>query len=274
MMALLFCGIATLYNTFDHFVKFSQKIYIYFLGGLQKRTGGSFCTRRTAAQGDKIKTGDFLGMAAEYTPASADRPDNTSTVWQRTAKNRTVRLVILVTGAAYIGAMVYGSGMRRQVKTLQFVNEERKNAQRDYRLAQMDLQMRLASMEQLEARRQVGLAINLVQENRVSDAQTHLEEARRLLTLAQAANTTNADLSAPLANLQQVSSQPRSAQDLMQIAAQMDAALNKQMPELIKSSAASDAAHPIAPPTMNDVPQLPGNDVTSPGPQPEPAQPK
>ena len=204
-------------------------------------------------------------------PGDSDN-GNKGGLWQRTAKNRTVRLVILVTGAAYIGAMVYGSGMKRQVKTLQFVNEERKNAQRDYRLAQMDLQMRLASMEQLEARRQVGLAVIAAQNG--GDAQPYINEAVRLLTLAQAANTTNADLSAPLADMQKQSVVRRSAEEWAQIAAQMDKALSQQMPELIKSSAASDAAHPIAPPTMNDVPQLPGNDVTSPGPQPEPAQPK
>ena len=54
--------------------------------------------------------------------AATDTQTNHGTndaLWRRMGRNQTVRLVILITGAMYIVAMVYGSGMRRQVKTLQ-----------------------------------------------------------------------------------------------------------------------------------------------------------
>ena len=192
-------------------------------------------------------------------------------VWQRTAKNRTVRLVILITGAIYIGAMVYGSGMKRQVKTLQSVNEQRKNAQRDYRLAQMDLRLRLAAMEQLEARRQLGFAISDAQNG--GSGSPYIGDAVRLLTDAQNANTSNADLSESLSDINTYllgeSVTYRSPQvwaaSAAEIAKKMDAALDKQIPNVIKSSRDSDTAHPVIAPTMNDVPQLPGNDVTNTG---------
>ena len=205
-------------------------------------------------------------MATEF-EARAGRQDSGGGFFQQASRNRNVRLVILVTGALYLTAMIYGGGMKRQVKTLQAINEQLKDAKREYRLSQMDLRLRLAAMQQLEARRQVGLAIPLPRKPAIiAGTQKHVGEAVRLLGLADAAQTSNADLSDVLADLKKAQRQTPQT-DLAQIAARMDVALDKQVPDVLQNSAESDKAHPIIPPTMNDVPQLPGNDVTNTGPQ-------
>lgn len=182
-------------------------------------------------------------------------------------KNNTVRLVILILGALYVLAMFYGGGMKRQVKTLQAINEQRKVAQREYRLSQMDLRLRLATMQQLEGRRQVSLALASAQSGDAAQTKKHVGEAVHLLIDADAAETSNADLSDEIVDLQKMEKAATvEPAQLAAVAARMDAALDTQVPNLIKNSAIDDKAHPIAPPTMNDVPQLPGNDVTNPGP--------
>ena len=185
---------------------------------------------------------------------------------QRTVKNRTVRIVILGLGALYIMAMFYGGGMKRQVKTLQALDEKRKVALREYRLSQMDLRLRLAAMQQLEGRRQVGLAVVSAQSGNATDAQKHVSDALHLLIDADGAETSNADLSDEIVELQKLEKGGATPESLTSIAAQMDAALDKQIPGIIRTATIDDKAHPIVPPTMNDVPQLPGNDVTNPGP--------
>lgn len=185
---------------------------------------------------------------------------------QRTVKNRTVRIVILTLGALYIMAMFYGGGMKRKVKEAQAIDEKRKTALREYRLSQMDLRLRLATMQQLEGRRQVGLAVVSAQSGNTADAQKHVGDALHLLIDADGAETSNADLSNEIVTLQQLEKGGATVPALSSVAAQMDAALDKQVPGIIRTATIDDKAHPIVPPTMNDVPQLPGNDVTSTGP--------
>lgn len=205
-------------------------------------------------------------MATEF-EARAGGQNNGGGFFQQASRNRTVRLVILVTGALYLTAMIYGGGMKRQIKTLQVINEQLKDAKREYRLSQMDLRLRLAALQQLEARRQVGLATMSAQTGDNVGTQKHVGEAVRLLGLANAAQTSNADLSDVLADLKKAEGSSTSQTDLTQIAARIDIALDKQVPDVLQNSADTDKAHPITAPTMNDVPQLPGNDVTNTGPQ-------
>ncbi|MBC8102481.1 MAG: hypothetical protein H7Z41_07815, partial [Cytophagales bacterium] len=74
-------------------------------------------------------------------------------------KNQIVRSTILVIGTIVVIAMAYGSGMRAQVRKLTKINEERKVERRDLRLGQIDLRTSQALTQQLEARRQVALAL-------------------------------------------------------------------------------------------------------------------
>ncbi len=195
-----------------------------------------------------------------------ERDTRDGSLLQRTVRNRTVRLVILVLGALYFMAMFYGSGMRRQIATAREIDEKRKTALREYRLSQMELRLRLATMQQLEGRRQVGLAVVSAQSGNATDAQKHVSDALHLLIDADGAETSNADLSDEIVELQKIEKGGATPESLASVATQMDSALDKQVPGIIRTAAIDDKAHPIVPPTMNDVPQLPGNDVTSTGP--------
>jgi hypothetical protein len=186
---------------------------------------------------------------------------------EQDARNRRTRKIILIVGSIVLLAMVYGSGMRSQVRKIQAINEQRKLAEQNYRVAQRDLRLRLAVAQQLEARRRLELAMGELDRRNFGVAHDHIRTAADLLNAAQKANTNTPDLSALAAQLEAINLV--SATDvaaarlpLVDAAHKMDAALSPFIPRFLDASVKADAAHPIKAPTMNDVPLPPGNDVT------------
>jgi hypothetical protein len=180
------------------------------------------------------------------------------------------RLFILITGTLVTFAMVYGSGMRAQTRRVRDLDEQRKRIAQDLRQQQRVSRLRLAAVEQLEARRQVSLALLELDRRNFGTAQERVTEAVRLLDEAQKADSANPDLSAAADTLRRTTlaaaadvSGPREA--LLAVAAQMDAAFNGYTPRFIQDSVAEDAAHPIEKPTMNDVPNPNGAHSVMPG---------
>jgi hypothetical protein len=183
-----------------------------------------------------------------------------------TPKDRMVRTVIIVGGALFVLAMTYGSGMRAQVKKIQDLNEVRKKSEQDYRDAQRKMRVRLATVKQLEARRQVSLALNELDRRNFGSAADHIKTAAQLLQEVQTANTANPDLGHVLSELQQVN--PLASVNvggerdtLTSIATEIDTSLSDFVSNFIRDSTADDTAHPIVAPTMNDVPLPPGNQI-------------
>ena len=182
-------------------------------------------------------------------------------------KNRRVRLVILIVGSLLVVAMAYGSGMRGEQRIAKRIDEQRKLAQQDLREAQRTARLRLAVAEMLEGRRQVALALTELDRRNFGVAQEHLTQAAKRLSDAQDANTTSPDMTALLTRLKATSLVAAAdiggqRDNLTALAADMDKALDGYIPTFVDGGLADDKAHPIKNPTMNDVPQLPGNDVT------------
>ncbi|MDX2284069.1 MAG: hypothetical protein NW241_07890 [Bacteroidia bacterium] len=183
-----------------------------------------------------------------------------------TKKDRIVRLTILIGGALFILAMTYGSGMRAQVKKIQAKDQQRKLAEQNYRDAQRKMRVRLAVTSQLEARRQVARAIEELDRRNFGNVSDHVRTAVQLLQGVRSGNTTAPEMTKVLISLQQVNPQPdvnigSERDNLRAIAVEMDRALDGFVPTFIRVSAEDDAAHPIQPPTMNDVPLPPGKQI-------------
>ena len=181
-------------------------------------------------------------------------------------KDRIVRTTILVGGGLFVVAMAYGSGMRAQVKKIQAINEVRKLSDQNYRDAQRKLRLRLAVVEQVEARREVALSLAELDKRNFGTAGEHLQAAARYLQEAQRQNATVPDLSPvneKLSAIHFVASDNIEPQRnaVLEVAAQMDTALSGFVPAFIDDSAKDDTAHPIVMPTMNDVPLPPGNQI-------------
>ncbi len=190
-------------------------------------------------------------------------------------KNQTFRAALLIVGTLVVLGMTYGSGMRVQVKKLKAMNAKMVTARRDLRLSQMDLRTSQALSQQLEARRQVALALNELDKRNFGAAQERLAEAASRLETVQEANSAAlaakpeqpavsiADLAPFASQLKQIDlvATPNTGaqrERLLAIAAQMDTELGKSVPK----PETEFAPITVAPPTLNDVPPLPGNDVT------------
>lgn len=192
-----------------------------------------------------------------------------------TKKNQRFRAALLIVGTIFVLGMAYGSGMRGQVKKLQDFHEQLVTVRRDLRLSQIDLRASQALAQQLEARRQVTLALGELDKRNFGAAQERLTEAASRLKTVQKANDSArsakpqqpsvaaADLTAigtqiKRINLVATSDTGAQREQLLAVAAQMDTELGKVAPK----ANAEFAAVTVDPPTLNDVPQLPGNDVT------------
>ena len=190
-------------------------------------------------------------------------------------KNQAFRAVLLIVGTIFVVGMAYGGGMKGQTKKLQAQNDLLVTARRDLRLSQMDLRASQALAQQLEARRQVSLALTELDRRNFGAAQERLAEAAARLDTVQKANETAraakpqqpavavADLTAIGTQIKQInlvatSDTGAQREQILALATQMDTELGKATP---KPNAAF-APVTVAPPTLNDVPQLPGNDVT------------
>jgi len=186
---------------------------------------------------------------------------------EKARRDRHNRAIILIVGSVILLAMVYGSGMRSQVKKLQAINEQRKLAEQNYRAAQRDLHLRLAVAQQLEARRRLDLALVELDKRNFGAAHENVRTAADLLNAAQKANANTPDLSGipselGAMNLVSATDVATARMPLVEAARRMDKALSPFVPGFLDASAKADAAHPIKAPTMNDVPLPPGNDVT------------
>jgi DNA repair exonuclease SbcCD ATPase subunit len=190
-------------------------------------------------------------------------------------KNQAFRAVLLIVGIIFALGMAYGGGMKRQVKKLQAQNDKLVTTRRDLRLAQMDLRNNQALTQQLEARRQLSLALIELDKRNFGAAQEHLGEvSSRLETIKKANDAAQATKPqqpmVSLTNLTAIGEEVKQVnltatpdtgsqrERLQALAAQMDAELSKAVP----APDAEFAPITVDPPTLNDVPQLPGNDVT------------
>jgi uncharacterized tellurite resistance protein B-like protein len=190
-------------------------------------------------------------------PGNADRPGDAG---------RWMRPTILIVGTAVILFMTYFSGVRQAKRMLREKDEARKVAQQNYRVAQRDLIYRLTVAQQLEARRRVGAALQELDRRNFGVAQEHVKTAVELLKTAQSAGTNAPDfteLAATLENINVVGAADVSSarEPLLNAMNQMDAALGEFVPRFLQEKADYDKANPIIPPTMNDVPLPPGNEV-------------
>lgn len=195
------------------------------------------------------------------------------------ARNRTV---ILVSGIVIVLAMTYGSGMSAEMHKTKAVNELYKTARVDLRTTQLELRTDQAMLQQLEARRQLDLALAELDKRNFGTAQEHLTEAAARLDLVEQADqfakahpvqtkddnvyqppVSTLDFSAlatqiKATNLVATADIGAQRDQIQGFAAQLDADLTKIVPK-------PDAAFTpvtVKPLTLNDVPETPGNDVT------------
>jgi|GEM_PF-2299451 hypothetical protein len=178
------------------------------------------------------------------------------------ARDRTVRLVILIGGFLFLLAMAYGSGMRAKVGEVKRMNEQRKVLQTDLRATELSLVAREAQLQQWEARRLLSSALEELDRRNFGTAQERLREAAaRLETAQKAGAATTADLTEQAARLKSLDL-PASANieaqrvQVLTLAREMDAALAPLAPK-------PDEMYVVKTPrpTANDVPVY-GNDVT------------
>jgi hypothetical protein len=182
-------------------------------------------------------------------------PDTTPNPPANAAQQTRIRRLILGIGSLVVLAMVYGSGMRQSTRKLRVLENTLKVARQDARSAQLALQAREAQLQQLEARRQLALALSALDARNYGIASERVAEAaRRLQTAESVGAATTADtgtLSRTLTSFQIPAGanleQPRSA--LLDAAKELDAALRKVVPEPTALTPVT-----VPPPTANDVP--------------------
>lgn len=207
----------------------------------------------------------------------------TTPLTKQDRKNRAVRTWILIIGTLFVLAMAYGSGMRGQVKKLQAVNEERKVDGQDLRLSHGGLLLRRVLLQQMEARRQADLALLELDNRNFGTAQEHLTQAVALLNTAREAAASAAaegeavtvpetgDAADRLSAIKLTAGDDTGAQrtQILGVMQQLDRSLNSFLPGYLQSAASFDdelkaklKKKNMFKPSLNDVPQIPGNDVT------------
>jgi hypothetical protein len=181
-------------------------------------------------------------------------------------KQTLVRWTILIVGGAITAAMLYGSGMRSKVHEVRAVTNDLKIMGQKYRDAQRDLRYRLTVSYQLEARRQLALALDEMEKRNFGVAQERLASTISLLETAQKAGTTAPDFSLLITKLKSVSltateniGEQRGA--INDLAREMDTTLSGFVQEFLTSKKAEDDAEPIKRSSLNDVPLPPGNEI-------------
>lgn len=211
------------------------------------------------------------------TPVLSNRPDVPLAPPPK-RKDIVVRSLILIIGTLFVLSMAYGSGMRAQKRIVDSINEERKIAERDLRQAAGSLQVRLVLLRQLEARRLMHAALLELDRRNFGTAQGSLNQAVALLKEAGEAIATTqavapdlASVASGLAEVQLVASEDFGVQRgrVVALSEEADAKISAFLPSFLEQAAASDDAlrthlrqRGADKPTMNDVPQTPGNDVT------------
>jgi hypothetical protein len=193
----------------------------------------------------------------------------------------TKRTIMLTLGTIVVLAMTYGSGMSAEIHKIQAINETLKSAKSDLRVTQMDLRTSDALIQQLEARRQLDLALAALDQRNFGIAQQRLDEAAvRLLLVEQADQAAKAH---PVETADYVYQPPVSTLDLSALAGQIKGTalattpdigaqrqqilgfvsqLDAQLGRVVLPADAPLPPVTVKPPTLNDVPETPGNDVT------------
>lgn len=160
---------------------------------------------------------------------------------------------ILGIGIPVALASTYWSGGMPSKKERIRLKEELKESRQAIRTGQLALQGREAVLHQLEARRQLDLAIQEIGGRNYGVAREHVSAAlARLATAQKIGAASAADLEAPVATLTGMKDLSDSdAATLAQVAKQMDAALEKSVPP---ADTVSEVTVPA--PTANDIPNL------------------
>ncbi|GAB4470298.1 MAG: hypothetical protein OHK0029_43110 [Armatimonadaceae bacterium] len=174
-------------------------------------------------------------------------------------RQKWVRWTILILGTIITLAMVYGSGMRRQRDVVKAIDRERDLAQQKVRIAQRDLRYRLAVTYQLEARRQLAIALDQLDQRNFGVAQEHLNRAVELLNTDEIRQANVLDFQSATerlakTNLTATENIGEQRTTLNTIAREMDQAFQNFIPEFLQTKLAEDRADPIKMPSLNDVP--------------------
>lgn len=177
------------------------------------------------------------------------------------SRQQKVRIAILVGGFVIALAFAYGSGMRGQKKALETVKQDRRVLLERLRLTELKLQGRDALLQQLEARRQIALALlaldqrnfGIVRE-RLDAAAERLETADRVGAASAAALGGGADLRGVKVEVGPDLEALRAR--LLALAQRMDAELTKVAPPPTEISPVT-----IPVPNLNDTPRLPGPEI-------------
>ncbi|MGC4043100.1 MAG: hypothetical protein QM758_04785 [Armatimonas sp.] len=160
---------------------------------------------------------------------------------------------ILGIGIPVVLVSTYWSGGMPSKKERIRLKEELKASQQDIRTGQLAIQGREGTIHQLEARRQLDLAIQEIGGRNYGVARQHVSDAlTRLQTAQKIGAATAADMTAPINTLTGLKDlTDTDAATLAQVAKQMDTALQSSVP-------AADAVSPVTvpPPTANDIPNL------------------
>lgn len=120
-------------------------------------------------------------------------------------RNRIFKGGMWVVGTIIVLLIAYGSGMRSQTWKLKAAAETRISAERDARLARLEVTARDATIQQLEARRQLHLTLLELDRRNFGTAQGHLTAAASRLESAQAlGSATSADFSALVPRLREM----------------------------------------------------------------------
>ncbi len=189
----------------------------------------------------------------------------TDSVAARAKRDRTVRQWILWGGAAIILVMVYFSGVRAAGKRLKEKDQEVKQVRQAWSGAQLDLIARYVIVSQLEARRQVALAMGDLDKRNFGSAAEKLARASALLKAVQKTNAVAPDLSTVADELGKITlaASDNTGSDrerLVALAARMDAALGDAVPPVLQAGK-NLADNPPKSPTLNDIPALPADQV-------------
>lgn len=107
----------------------------------------------------------------------ARKPPSAPQVKDQPAK----RAAILIIGVLVLIGMAYGSGLRGGTRRVQAAEAELRRVSARADAAQADLSVRDATIRQLEARRQLHLALIALDQRNFGTAQTHLQAAGTLL---------------------------------------------------------------------------------------------
>ena len=158
------------------------------------------------------------------------------------------RAAILIIGVLVVVGMTYGAGLRSATRRLKQANEEMRRVTARADAFQADVALRDATIRQLEARRQLHLALLALDQRNFGTAQSHLHAAGALLEGA--ANGDGAALAEPLKamNLVAVSDFSGQRERVLDFARRLDAVVADRVPAANAAPASPAPASPAPAP--------------------------